>query len=65
MVQETVVNASHYCRCIGWDEDLSAYDVIWVHIDRVGIGAGWDKQFCSHGCVAALTTYYKNGELRS
>lgn len=42
-------------------EDLSAYDVIWVHIDRVGIGAGWDKLPLSADAVAALTTYYKNG----
>jgi len=42
-------------------EDLSAYDVIWVHIDRVGIGAGWDKLPLSVDAVAALTTYYKNG----
>ena len=43
------------------DEDLSAYDVIWVHIDRVGIGAGWDKLPLSADAIAALATYYKNG----
>ena len=42
-------------------EDLSVYDVIWVHIDRVGIGAGWDKLPLSTDAIAALTTYYKNG----
>ena len=42
-------------------EDLSAYDVIWVHIDRVGIGAGWDKLPLSSAAIAALATYYKNG----
>lgn len=42
-------------------EDLSAYDVIWVHIDRVGIGRGWDKLPLSADAIAALTTYYKNG----
>ena len=41
--------------------DLSAYDVIWVHIDRVGIGAGWDKLPLSADAIAALATYYKNG----
>lgn len=42
-------------------EDLSVYDVIWVHIDRVGIGAGSDKLPLSADVVAALTAYYKNG----
>lgn len=43
------------------EEDLSAYDVIWVHIDRVGIGAGWEKLPLSADAIAALATYYKNG----
>lgn len=42
-------------------EDLSVYDVVWVHIDRVGIGAGWDKLPLSADAIAALTAYYKNG----
>lgn len=46
-------------------EDLSVYDVIWVHIDRVGIGAGWDKLPLSTDAIAALTTYYKNGGICS
>ena len=40
-------------------EDLSAYDVIWIHIDRVGIGAGCDKLPLSTDEVAALAAYYK------
>ena len=42
-------------------EDLSVYDVIWVHIDRVGIGAGWDKLPLSADAITALAAYYKNG----
>lgn len=42
-------------------EELSAYDVVWVHIDRVAIGHGWEKLPLSADALRALTDYYKNG----
>lgn len=44
--------------------DLSEFSVIWIHIDRVGIGAGWNKlpaTLISDETIAALTDYYKEG----
>ena len=61
MVQKQFVNGKSLLPTALAGEDLSAYDVIWVHIDRVGIGAGWDKLPLSASAIAALTTYYKNG----
>jgi hypothetical protein len=44
--------------------DLSAYKVIWLNIDRQGIGLGWDKlpaSLLTAEATAALAAYYKNG----
>jgi hypothetical protein len=44
--------------------DLSEFAVIWVHIDRIGIGAGWEKlpsSLISDEALGALMSYYKEG----
>lgn len=41
--------------------DLSSFDVIWVHIDRVGIGMGWEKLPLPAEAITALADYYKAG----
>jgi len=41
--------------------DLSSYDVIWVMLDRVGLGHGADRLPITEGAVNALKDYYKNG----
>lgn len=44
--------------------DLSEFAVIWIHIDRIGIGMGWDRlpaALISDEAIAALTGYYKQG----
>lgn len=44
--------------------DLSEFAVIWIHIDRVGIGLGWDRlpaTLISDEVMAALVQYYKEG----
>lgn len=45
-------------------EDLSAYSLIWIHIDRVGIGIGWNNlpaAIIGEDALSVLTEYYKNG----
>lgn len=42
-------------------ENLSSYDVIWVMLDRVGLGHGADRLPITEGAVNALKEYYKNG----
>lgn len=40
------------------------FDCIWVHIDRVGIGAGWDRlpeAFRNDATVAALSAFLRDG----
>ena len=44
--------------------DLSQYSMIWMQIDRVGIGQGWNKlpsSLISDAAVAALKQYYMDG----
>lgn len=44
--------------------DLSEFAVIWAHIDRIGIGAGWEKlpsSLISDEVLGALMSYYKEG----
>lgn len=44
--------------------DLSEFAVVWIHLDRMGIGAGWTKlpaALISDEVIAALTDYYKQG----
>ena len=41
--------------------DLSSYEVIWVVLDRVGLGHGADRLPVTEGAVTALKDYYKNG----
>lgn len=42
-------------------EDLSAFDVIMVHIDRKGIERGYQNLPISSESIAAIAEYYKNG----
>lgn len=44
--------------------DADIYPVIWIEIDRVGIGMGWDRlpaPFSSESTIAALKEYTANG----
>lgn len=41
--------------------DLSAYDVVWVVLDRVGLGHGLDRMPITQDAVDILKAYYKNG----
>ena len=44
--------------------DLSQYDVIWVHVDRVGLQLGWNnlpEALIDEAVLEALRNYYKNG----
>ncbi len=44
--------------------DLGEFCAIWVHIDRVGIGFGWQnlpKTIVSEQAINALSNYYKEG----
>lgn len=41
--------------------DLSSYDVVWVMLDRVGLGHGLDRIPITPDAVDMLKNYYKNG----
>ncbi len=42
--------------------DPAVYSVMWIEVDRVGIGMGWQKlPFASDDCIAALKDYSANG----
>ncbi len=44
--------------------DLSEFSTIWIHIDRVGIGFGWQNlpaTIISEDAIAALANFYKDG----
>ncbi len=41
-----------------------SYDCVWIHIDRIGIGAGWDKlpeAFRADATIAALKQFLADG----
>lgn len=42
-------------------EALAAYKVVWVAIDRVGIGHGIDRLPLDNEAIALLADYYRNG----
>ncbi len=44
--------------------DLTEFAVIWIHLDRIGIGFGWDRlpaPLISDEALSALRSYYKEG----
>lgn len=41
--------------------DISSYDVIWVVLDRVGLGHGVDRLPITEDAINILKDYYKNG----
>ena len=44
------------------DYDPAIYSVMWIEVDRVGIGYGWQNlPFSSDDCIAAIKQYSANG----
>lgn len=44
--------------------DLTEFAVIWIHLDRIGVGLGWERlpaSLVSDEALAALKSYYKEG----
>lgn len=44
--------------------NLTEFAVIWIHLDRIGVGLGWERlpaSLVSDEALAALKSYYKEG----